>query len=39
MRAQVQSLAPGALKRIGLVAIAIFTILVVLPAALVAAGT
>jgi hypothetical protein len=39
MRTYVQSIAPAALKSIGLVALAIFTILVVLPAALVAAGT
>jgi hypothetical protein len=39
MRAHVRSIAPTALKSFGLVLIAMLAILVVLPAALVAAGT
>jgi hypothetical protein len=39
MRAHIRSIAPTALKSVGLVVIAMLVILVVLPAALVAAGT
>jgi hypothetical protein len=39
MRTRIRSIAPTTLKSLGLVVIAMIVILVVLPAALVAAGT